>query len=71
MKTIKLKLEAPWEEVKEHLKENDLHLTDADLDYLPGREEELINRLQKIMNRPRNEIILYIESISANKDQAG
>lgn len=68
---IRLKLEASWEEVKEHMKENDIRLTDADLEYEPGREEELLQRLEKIMNKPRQEIIAYIESISANKDQAG
>lgn len=69
--TIKLKLEAPWIVVKEHLKEHDIRLTDADLDYEPGREEQLLKRLEKIMQKPRTDIIAYIESISANKDMAG
>ena len=67
----KLKLEAPWEEVKERMKDNDINLTDADLEYIPGREEDLLRRLEKVMNRPRHEIIAYIESISANKDLSG
>lgn len=66
-----LKLEAPWEEVKEHMKENDIRLTEADLEYKPGKEEELLQRLEKIMSKPRSEIIAYIESISSNKDMAG
>ena len=37
-----LKLETPWEEVKERLKANDINLTDEDLDYDPGQEEELL-----------------------------
>jgi hypothetical protein len=68
---IRLKLEAPWEVVKEHMKENDIRLTDADLAYEPGKEEELLRRLEKIMGKPRHEIIAYIESISANRDLAG
>ena len=69
--TNSLKLEAPWEEVKEKLKDNDLRLTDADLEYEPGKEEELLARLGKVMNKPRNLIIAYIESISSNRDLAG
>jgi hypothetical protein len=66
-----LKLEAPWEEVKERMKDNDIHLTDADLEYIPGQEEDLLRRLEKVMNKPRKQIIAYIESISANKDLSG
>ena len=69
--SIGLKLEAPWEEVKERLKENDSRITDADLEYEPGKEEELLDRLGKIMNKPHNEVIAYIESISFNKGLAG
>jgi len=63
-----LKLEAPWEEVKERMKDNDVHLTDDDLEYIPGREDELLQRLEKKMNRSREQVIAYIESISSNKD---
>lgn len=68
---IKLNLRSPWEEVKEKMKENDHTLTDEDLDYSAGREEELIARLEKVMGKPRDQIIAYIESISANSDLAG
>ena len=34
-----LKLEVPWETVKERMKENDVNLTDEDLEYIPGKEE--------------------------------
>jgi len=66
-----LKLQAPWEKVKERMKENDINLTDKDLEYIPGKEEELIQRLEKIMNRSRDQVIAYIESISSNEDLAG
>ena len=67
---IELRLQAPWETVKEKMKENDINLTDADLEYEPGNEEELLQRLEKIMNKPRPQIIAYIESISDNTDLA-
>jgi 5-bromo-4-chloroindolyl phosphate hydrolysis protein len=66
-----LKLQAPWEKVKERMKENDINLTDKDLEYIPGNEEELIQRLEKIMNRSRDQVVAYIESISSNEDLAG
>ena len=66
-----LKLQAPWETVKERMKENDINLTDKDLEYIPGKEEELIQRLEKIMNRSHDQIVAYIESISSNEDLAG
>jgi len=66
-----LKLKVPWQTVKERMKENDLNLTDEDLEYIPGKEEELLQRLEKIMNRPRDQVVAYIESISSNEDLAG
>ena len=66
-----LRLKIPWEVVKERMKENDINLTDEDLEYIPGKEEELILRLEKIMNRSHDEIVAYIESISSNEDLAG
>ncbi len=68
---VKLKLEAPWEEVKERLKDNDITLTDEDLEYTPGKEEELLIRLEKKTNKSREQVIAYIESISSNNDLAG
>jgi len=65
------RLQAPWETVKERMKENDSNLTDEDLKYITGKEEELIQRLQKLMNRSREQVIAYIESISSNEHLAG
>jgi len=67
----KLRLQAPWETVKERMKENDVNLTDEDLEYIPGKEEELIKRLEKVMNRSRAQVIAYIESIASNENLAG
>lgn len=69
--SVFLNLQAPWQDVKEKMKENDHRLTDKDLEYTEGNEEELIERLEKVMVKPRQQIIAYIESISANSDLAG
>ena len=67
----KLNLRSPWHVVKERLKENDISLTDEDLEYHPGEEDELLGRLAAKMQKSRKEVKEYVESISANEDKAG
>lgn len=67
----KLNLRLSWNEVKERLKENDITLTDEDLAYTPGEEDALLDRLAAKMNKSRNEVKEYVESIAANEDKAG
>lgn len=68
---IRLNLQSSWQAVKEKLKENDIRLTDEDLEYKPGSENELVDRLAKKLGRSREQIIAYIESISSNNGLAG
>lgn len=70
METYQLKLQKPWERVKETLKEINVDLTDEDLAYQPGQEEQLLERLEKKMNKSKAEIKALIESVSANKGKA-
>jgi hypothetical protein len=65
-----LKLEAPWEKVKEMLKEVNYDLTDEDLDYKPGQEQSFLEKLGKKMNRTPDEVRVWIESVSHNKVKA-
>lgn len=67
----KLKLESPWERVKEMLQEINLDLTDDDLSYEPGMEDQLLERVSKKMGRSKEEARMWIESVSANRDKAG
>ena len=62
-----LKLDAPWEQVKERLKEINYNLTDEDLAYQPGNADSLLNRLAKKLNRTPDEVKAWIESVSYNK----
>jgi len=71
MQTQKLRLSSPWEEVREKLKETNINLTDEDLAYEPGQEDELLDRLQKKINRPKEEIRVLIESVDVNSGKAG
>ena len=66
----KLNLQSPWAKVKEKMKENDITLSDEDLEYTPGEEDELLERLSKKMNKDKQAVKAYIESISANRHKA-
>jgi uncharacterized protein YjbJ (UPF0337 family) len=71
MEDSRLRLHAPWDEVKEQIKENNIELTDEDLEYEPGHEEELLNRLESKLGKARSQIKALIESISYNRGMAG
>ncbi len=66
----KLKLEAPWDEVKEKLKEVNPDLTEEDLEY-SGDDDALIKNIAKKMNRSEAETRGWIESVSFNNGKAG
>jgi hypothetical protein len=65
-----LKLNAPWPHVKEMLKENNIELTDEDLEYKEGQEDVLLERLSFKMNKDKQAVKDYIESVSSNKGKA-
>jgi len=71
MQSQRLRFSGSWEEVREKLKETNIDLTDEDLDYEPGREQELLQRLQQKINLPEEAIIALIESIAVNSGKAG
>lgn len=68
--SIQLKLEAPWQEVKERIREVNYELTDEDLLYEPGEEEELLLRLGKKLAKSPEEIKGWIESLSHTTGRA-
>ncbi len=61
---MQLKLDSPWEEVKEKLKEVNSELTDEDLKYEPGQDQALLERLAKKMNKDIAAIKAWVESVS-------
>ena len=65
-----LHLEKPWDVVKEKLKEQNVELTDEDLELQPGKEDELIDRLATKLKKEPSAIKAWIESISFNKGKA-
>ena len=71
MATNPLKLESPWSEVKEYIKEVNVALTDDDLQYEPGQEDQLLERLSGKMGKSKEDVRAWIESVSYNKGIAG
>jgi uncharacterized protein YjbJ (UPF0337 family) len=59
----KLAIKGTWNEVKGKLKQKYGILTDDDLIFAEGKEEELYGRLQKRLGKTKEEIRKEIESI--------
>ena len=70
MRDYELKLEAPWDEVKEMIKEINVDLTEEDLRYEKGKEKELLERLSRKLHKNIPEVKGWIESVSHNKGLA-
>ena len=52
----KLELKGTWHEIKGKLKQKYAALTDDDLTFAEGKEEELLGRLQQKLGRTKEEI---------------
>jgi uncharacterized protein YjbJ (UPF0337 family) len=59
----KLQVKGVWNEVKGKLKQKYAKLTDDDLTFVEGKEEELYGRLQQRLGKTREEVRKEIESI--------
>ena len=57
----KLTLKGTWNEVKGRLKQKYADLTDDDLTFVEGKEDELLGRMQQRLGRTKEEIRREIE----------
>jgi uncharacterized protein YjbJ (UPF0337 family) len=60
----KLQIKGNWNIIKGKLKQQYAELTDDDLKYVEGKEDELLGRLQKKTGETREEIIEMINEYS-------
>ena len=58
----KLRMKGTWNEVKGKLKQKYGQLTDDDLVFTEGKEDELLGRLQSRLGKSRDEIQREIEN---------
>jgi len=59
----KLKIKGNWDELKGKLKQKYAKLTDDDLLFLEGKENELLGRLEKKLGQTKDEIRNLIEKL--------
>ena len=52
----KLEIKGSWNEIKGKLKQKYAELTDDDLTFADGKDDELVGRLQKKLGRTKEEI---------------
>lgn len=57
----KLQIKGSWNEIKGKLKQQYGNLTDNDLVFAEGKEDELLGRLQKKLGKSKNEVRQMIE----------
>ena len=63
MESWKLKLNGNWNEVKGKAKKQYGALTDDDLTYEDGKDDQLVGRIQKKLGKTKDEVIKWIESL--------
>jgi uncharacterized protein YjbJ (UPF0337 family) len=59
----KLKIKGTWNEAKGKLKQKYADLTDNDLLYVEGKEDELYGRLQKKLGKTQQEVEKILEDL--------
>ncbi len=59
----KLELKGRWNEIKGKIKQTHGDLTDDDLRYEEGKEDELYGRLQTKTGKTKDEIVSWIRSL--------
>jgi uncharacterized protein YjbJ (UPF0337 family) len=63
METWKLKMNGSWNEVKGKIKQEYGDLTDDDLTYEDGKDDELLGKLQNKVGKTKEELKAWIERL--------
>lgn len=58
-----LKWKGRWNEIKGKVKKATADLTDDDLKYAEGQEDELLGKLQKELGKSRDEVVDWLNSL--------
>jgi len=59
----KLDLKGKWNEMKGKAKQSYADLTDDDLKYEEGKDDELVGRLQQKLGKTREDVIDWLKSL--------
>jgi uncharacterized protein YjbJ (UPF0337 family) len=63
MESWKLKMNGNWNDLKGKVKKQYADLTDDDLLYEEGKDDELVGRIQKKIGKTKDEVIKWIENL--------
>ena len=63
METWKLKMNGSWNEVKGKIKQQYGDLTDDDLTYEDGKDDELLGKIQQKVGKTKEELKAWIERL--------
>jgi len=63
MESWKLKWNGAWNDVKGKAKKQYANLTDDDLLYEEGKDDELVGRIQKKVGKTKEEVIKWIQNL--------
>ncbi len=66
MNSLNDKIKGNWNELKGKLKQEYAQLTDNDLLYVEGMEDELHGRLQKSLGKTKDEVNAIIERLASS-----
>lgn len=58
-----LELKGKWNELKGKVKQAHADLTDDDLKYEEGQDDELYGRLQQKLGKTRDEVVAWLKSL--------
>ncbi len=59
----KLELKGKWNELKGKVKQANADLTDDDLQYEEGQDDELLGRIQQKLGKTRDEVVTWLKSL--------
>ena len=62
-KMDKLELKGKWNELKGKVKQAHADLTDDDLRYEEGKDDELLGRLQQKLGKTKDDVVQWLKSL--------
>ncbi|AFD09201.1 CsbD family protein [Solitalea canadensis] len=64
----KLAITANWDKIKTKIKRKYNRLTDEELAFVPGQEEDLVNRIMKSINKDRDYVEFMLSKMQSNME---